>query len=352
LKTYNNLEHPNKNIYWLDYLRVLATFAVILWHVSGINVTNEIILGQYAWQVGLVFNSSMRWAVMIFVMISGVLLLGKEIDLIPFLKKRLSRIILPFLFWSVIYSVHLYCNDGLYNNLNIISTVASYYKVICSNAAFHLWYVYFFIGLTLFTPIINRWIMHAPTREIKYFLIIWFTSLLFLQPYIKAWVPLIDLSFFSSYLGFYVLGYYLNRLTININTKQKMGLAICLVILLVLSFILTQHLSIQAGKYIETFNHWTSWNIILIAVSIFLLCMHTTPRLNLLNKSMRLLSKYSYGIYLSHIFVLTYINYWLTPFYASRPVSSILFGSMACFVLSFLLVYLLSKIPFLKKMVG
>jgi surface polysaccharide O-acyltransferase-like enzyme len=152
-------------------------------------------------------------------------------------------------------------------------------------------------------------------------------------------------------LGFYVLGYYLNRWTLKINTKQKIGLAICLVILLVFSFILTQHLSIQAGKYIETFNHWTSWNIILIAVSIFLLCMHTRPRLNLLNKSMRLLSKYSYGIYLSHIFVLTYINYWLAPFYASRPVSSILLASIVCFGMSFLLVLALGNIPFLKRII-
>ncbi len=341
-----------KNIYWLDYLRVLATFAVIFLHVSGINLSNTSIFNEYAWHVSNTINSSVRWAVPIFIMISGALLLGKEIALIPFLKKRMRRLAPPFLFWSAIYLLYAFYIEHAFDALPFLERAETFYKMFCERASFHLWYVYFFIGLTLFTPIINRWIIHAPVQEIKYFLIIWFISLFFIQPYIKEWIPQIDLSFFASFIGYYILGYYLYHLKIEFNKKFKPGILICLALLLLFSIYITRYLSLSAGSFIETFNHYTSWNVILSAACIFLLFKELLINNSILNRSVQLISKHSYGIYLSHVFVLTLLNIWLEPFYISQPLTSILLGSIVGFGMSFLLVFVLKQIPFLKKIIG
>jgi surface polysaccharide O-acyltransferase-like enzyme len=346
------LFEKEKNIYWLDYLKTLATFAVILLHVSGINVSNQEILGQYAWQVGTVLNTLVRWAVPIFIMISGALILGKEIELFCFLKKRLSRLIPPFLFWSAIYLLYSFYADKAYIELPIMERAEAFYKMFCTNAAFHLWYVYFFIGLTLFTPIINRWILHAPQKEISYFLLVWFVSLFLIQPYIREWVPQIDLSFFASLIGYYVLGYYLFHVDINNWRGSRWVIFILLCVLILFSLYITPSVSLKAGTFTETFNDYTSWNVILITACLFVLFKNFEITNHRMNSFVRLISKHSYGIYLAHLLILARINLWLDPFYIPRPVSSILLGSIVCFMISFLLVILLKQIPVLRKFIG
>lgn len=89
---------------WIDNSRILAIFAVIVVHV-GAKVVGENTIGSEYWWYGNIFESLARWCVPVFVMISGALLLdpNKKEDLLTFYRKRLHRIFIPFLFWSVIY---------------------------------------------------------------------------------------------------------------------------------------------------------------------------------------------------------------------------------------------------------
>src|SRR3989304_5868153 len=84
---------------WLDNARISAIFAVVLLHVAyGVVIENDI--GTNYWWFANIFDSSARWCVPVFVMISGALLLdsSKNEDSLTFYKKRLSRILLPVLF--------------------------------------------------------------------------------------------------------------------------------------------------------------------------------------------------------------------------------------------------------------
>src|SRR5690349_17287048 len=102
-----------QNLDWINNLRMIALFAVIILH------TTSPVLGQYhkvpmwIWLTGDFYNSLVRFAVPVFVMISGALLLNKEYELSDFLKKRLSRVVIPFLFWSCIYIVYMFYNEEL-----------------------------------------------------------------------------------------------------------------------------------------------------------------------------------------------------------------------------------------------
>ena len=65
---------------YFDYLRVLATFAVMILHISAQN-WGACDVQSFDWQVFNFFDSIVRWSVPIFVMISGALFLNRDIPL-------------------------------------------------------------------------------------------------------------------------------------------------------------------------------------------------------------------------------------------------------------------------------
>ena len=64
--------------YHLDYLRVFASVAIILLHVTAQNIRYVELAGT-EWNIYNICNSASRWAVPVFVMISGALFLPREI---------------------------------------------------------------------------------------------------------------------------------------------------------------------------------------------------------------------------------------------------------------------------------
>lgn len=91
--------------YWVSLARVIAAFAVVILHVSACVFPPDLQLGTANWWWANGYDAATRWAVPVFVMISGGLLLvpGKKESLALFYKKRLSRILVPLIFWSILY---------------------------------------------------------------------------------------------------------------------------------------------------------------------------------------------------------------------------------------------------------
>ncbi|MDE7407019.1 MAG: acyltransferase, partial [Muribaculaceae bacterium] len=93
-------------VVFLDYLRVLACFMVILVHAceffyvgsDGISIASDY---DALWTSLL--NSPCRCAVPLFVMISSWLLVPLDEPVSKFMRRRLTRVVVPFLIWSVCY---------------------------------------------------------------------------------------------------------------------------------------------------------------------------------------------------------------------------------------------------------
>ena len=92
-----------ENINWIFNLRIIASFAVIVLHVSSPIVVNYSNSSLSSWFASNFFDSISRFCVPIFVMISGVLLLGKSEEIHVFIQKRVKRILLPLMFWTFVY---------------------------------------------------------------------------------------------------------------------------------------------------------------------------------------------------------------------------------------------------------
>lgn len=330
-----------KNYFWIDVLKAVAAFSVIILHVSGslLNEFND----KEQWWVGNLYDSLVRFCVPVFVMISGVLLLGRDESLSNFLKKRFTRLLFPFFLWSIIYLIL-----KIDYNLPIQEIVLESFKKLKNGTEFHLWYIYMIIGIYLFIPIINKWIIHANKKEILYFILIWLLIIILKLPVFEKLYTRIDLRYFSGFLGYLILGYYLNH---YLQLKRYMALGFFFVGYIVTIFA-TCYISSINRELNEQFYDYLSLNVIIASVGVFMYFKNYTIENKFVSKIIVILSKYSYGIYLSHILVLTLFSkieftYRLFNFWIGIPIISI-----SCLLLSLMLTYIISKIPIIGKYIS
>ncbi|EET2553968.1 acyltransferase family protein, partial [Escherichia coli] len=92
---------------WAYNLRVFAIFMVVVIHVTAGYVTfadtNPSFYGSTLWWSANILDSFSRWSVPVFVMLSGYFLINGTDSTISFYKKRMTRILIPVLAWTMIY---------------------------------------------------------------------------------------------------------------------------------------------------------------------------------------------------------------------------------------------------------
>ncbi len=340
-----------QTIDWINNLKVISLFAVIVLHTASPLLMDFKKADLSNWLVADFYNALVRFAVPVFVMISGALLLHREYEPGDFLKRRLSRVIWPFLFWSFIYIGYSWYSEDIaftndaWNNTRIILHQLKY------GAYYHLWYVYMLIGLYLFIPIISEFVRNATEKEILYFLIVWFVVMIFSQPYLSRYQPLIDVHYFTGYLGYLVLGHYLAF------KELPQGLKIPLIIYFFLCLA-----GITVGTYLFSVNSKGLSTImyeplgpfiVLFSSGIFLLARVMAFKVpEILVKVRDLAGGLSLGIYLCHALFLTLLDDQGISYKLCNPIFSIPITALVCFLLSFLLIFLISKIPFIGKYIG
>lgn len=337
---------------WGNNLKVLASFMVILLHIVSAKVVH--FEGNSFWHYHNFLDSLCRPCVPLFVMLTGSFLLKPdvEIDRNKFLKKRLIRILLPFVLWSVIYIVYNYFL--LHSNKDLFFLSKFLTNSVLKQSYYHLWYIYMLIGLYLFIPIINPWLSKAKRKDLHYFLIIWLFSVLLIND--KFVFTTVELRSFSGYLGYMVFGYYLfNFKPAFLETYGVWtGIALFIAGLAITYFGVDYFSNVDHVFDSYLFYNNLSLNVIMMATGLYLIFQNAVI-LNKFNVVLNLLAVYSYGIYLSHILMLILINTLISSFdiqldineYVALPLKAVL-----CLILSFSLTYLINLLPYGKFISG
>ena len=155
--------------YWIDAVRSFACLCVITTHAPMPN-------GSDGSSFIAIFNYfSVAGASILFFMISGALVLYKEKEVLPFLKKRVSRIALPMFIWSVISLV-------LRNLMGEFPTEELFEKIcwipIWAQKMLGIyWFIYAIFGIYLVTPILAMWLNRSKERDILLYLGLWTITL-------------------------------------------------------------------------------------------------------------------------------------------------------------------------------
>lgn len=151
---------------YCDYLRLIATFAVVVLHVAASNWYSTDVNGL-EWQSFNFYDSVVRWCVPIFVMISGSLFLSREISIRKIYSKYILRMVIAFLTCSIFYALMIpkfFENGMLYGIKTHIGAMIS--------GHYHMWFVLMIIGIYMCIPFYKKII--ADSFIMKYFLILSF----------------------------------------------------------------------------------------------------------------------------------------------------------------------------------
>lgn len=136
---------------WIDDLRVLATIRVVFLYVSASTTAPFGKISSTSWMIAAIYNSFVRFCVLVFVMIKGASLLPITYEINNFIKKKLFRFVVPLVFWGCIYILFLVLikvSQGFKSTF--LETIQYVYEVIKNGIYPHFWYVYMIIGLYLF----------------------------------------------------------------------------------------------------------------------------------------------------------------------------------------------------------
>jgi surface polysaccharide O-acyltransferase-like enzyme len=337
---------------WIDNLKVVSLFAVVILHTASPLLMDFKQAGISYWMIGDFYNALVRFGVPIFVMITGALLLHREYDVVDFLKRRLLRLLWPFLLWSLIYIAYTWYDEEIVYSNNVWTNIRMVLHQLKYGSYYHMWYVYMLVGLYLFIPVISKFVRNAAEKEIRYFLMVWFVVMVFSQPYLSRFQPLIDVHYFIGYAGYLVLGHYL-----AFKELPEEGIKVPLVIYFLLCLV-----SITAGTYFLSENAKALSTlmyeplgpfIVLYASGVFLLarvCVFQLPEVII--KLRAIAGGLSLGIYLCHALFLTLLDGQGINYKLCNPIVSIPLTAMLCFLLSSFLVFIISKIPVIGRAIA
>ena len=358
----SNLDSP-KRIIWMDFIRVISMFMVLMIHVrSAFDLKTDAAVQFYC--------AFLRPCVPLFIMISGALLLPLKTDSTKFFKRRFTRVLIPFLAWSIIY-VFLptpakgISFGGIENSLtnSSLSPIVKSLLMIPINFTWtnvHFWFIYTIIGLYLFMPIISPWLEKASKRNIEIFLILWGTTLFI--PYLKIYFPQIQgecdwnefgmMYYFSGYLGYLILGYYLRKYN-KLKPLTNFSIALILIIIGFLPTYFGLKYSITTGGNVEFFINNLTINVALFTFGCFMIMQTISLKDGIVKKIIIELSKFSYGIFLVH-YILTI---WINCLYKEMGMSFSTWFMMPIltlivFILSYGIIRVISFVPKSKYLIG
>lgn len=283
----------------------------------------------------------------LFFVISGALLLPVKTDTFSFLKKRLCKVVMPTLCFTLLYLVLNAVNGGGVN----------WAKSICSipfapQGHGVLWFMYTLIGLYLVSPIISRWLDKASKREEEFYLGLWAFTMCY--PILKMILDINDsktgvLFYFSGYLGYFILGHYLNKYPKSITLKRL----VLPVALAIVAPVACKLLHIEVDFY--SLFWYLSIFVAILTVAIYVVISKYGQKLvgGKLMNAVVLTSNLSFGIYLIHIAVMrsflwkldciinieNYILQWAVVV-------------VLTFALSWVAAYLISLLPFGDYIIG
>lgn len=352
-----NPQTKTRTVY-LDYLRVFATFAVIVIHTCADLWSTGTVL-SFEWNVLTVYECLVRWCVPIFVMISGILFLDldREINMKQLFTKNILRLTTAYAFWSFCHS--FVENRQEINVLKILSQTIG--------GTTHLWFIPMIVGLYLVIPFLKGIIKDS--RQTKYFLFLFvlFTVLIpqaivFIYDCLNVNLLVLVSDPFRNilknmnlylplgYAGYFVLGYTLNN--IKLSQKQRIFIYAAGLFSIIATLVLTIFVSVRYSRPLSYFFDYLTVNVMLESIAVFIFFKHLFQKIKIsdrVNSFVAKLSKYSFGIYLCHILVLKIAEKIGLTAVSFNPIFAIPVTALFVFIVSCIISAVIHKIPVLKK---
>lgn len=316
----------------LDAIRLIACLMIVLMHspMPGLGTSGAVLSGiSYLTAPGIG----------LFFMVSGALLLkvkaGESFETKSFLRRRFTKILVPLVFWS------------------IVGWVLEQYGVKNTELDI-LWFMYCLAGMYLLTPVLSRWLSVASIKEVEFYLLLWFVTLC--VPFVKLFTPVNEsdtswLYYFHGYVGYYVLGFYLqNYWGHRWSARRKIVLSVVFICVSVILPIVLLMLNMEVDFY--SLFWYLSVTVALQCVVWWSIVKRLMRNVAKLPSFVVELSKLSFGIYLIHILVMRNVLWKTEWMQGQNGIVQIVVCTFLTFVISVLISWGISKIKYVKAVIG
>lgn len=346
-----------KRLLYIDVLKVISVFAMILLHVASSNFY-AVEVTSIKWQIFNFYDSLVRFCVPVFVMCSGVFFLDnvKDITIRKIFAKYILRIAITFICWSlayVLFGIYIKCISG--DDMMYLSMKRYIEQLLTGH--YHMWFLYTIIGLYLIAPILR--LITKDKKLTEYFLLLAFIFCFFVNtitiiPQAKEIYSIfgskLNIVFFNGYTSYFVLGYYLHNNELN---KRMRGLIYTLGAFSVIFTIVGNSLiSLVENSASTKLYDNLLLNILFASMAIFLFIkqliekkVHSERFVSIIT----IISKFSFAIYLVHDFFLIIFKELGLSTLEYNAIIFIPIKALIVFWLSFLVACGLNRIPILNK---
>ena len=324
-----------ERVVFLDWLRVIACFMVMAIHsaepfyLGGESPDITHIASRWDMLWITLTECLCRVCVPLFVMTSSYLLFPVNRPTGEFFRRRLMRVVVPFVVWAVAY---VWAAGGDFGRL--------FFNF--PDEGGHLWFVPMLLGLYLLMPLLSPWAEKVTERELKGWLAIWLLTTTF--PFLRrAWETLYGAPSFgavpylygecpwnmfgtfhyvSGFIGYMLLGLWFRKFAAKLNWTRTIARALPLwiagvAIVGIPFFFYTDKFPFSApyahAVKMEMSIEYCSLGVALATIAAFMVVRKLDSGGMLYERIVRPVSEASYGMYLLHMFVLAPVSAWLIP---------------------------------------
>lgn len=338
----------NRN-YSIDLIRLVAILGVIIIHTSTYFIDRTAAF-TFTFYVLHIINQASRFAVPSFFVISGFLLGSKYHNIlnpIIFYKKRISKILIPYLLWSLIYFLIIFPNP-----INSVFRNIFFHDLITGDASYQLYFIPGIIILYFLFPFV---IYFKKILLTKLFVFLTFILEAIVLSYVYFFEPKIAIlsPFVISFYNFlpFLIGIFAATKIINFHHFIKKHIFLFWVVSLIsFCFIFGEsiYMFLMTQKPMYLRDQWRiSVMIYGTAVSAIFYYYYKKSW----DKMVMYLSSFSFGVFFVHTAILHEIVKVLDVY----KLYNLFWFSLALFITvigSFLFSIVFSKIKILNKLLG
>lgn len=288
-------------------VRAYAMSIVVMIHVAAVLAPHYNTISPTDWWIANFYHAFSKGGPPLFTLVSGCLLLAvsAEQPIMVFFKKRMVKVLIPFMFWGVVYL--LWRIYFLGEQLDAVQIVRA---ILEGPIYYHLWFIQMILGLYLATPILRYYVQAASRSNLRYFLIVWFvgTAVLPTITYFTKIGVNINIVVTTSYVGYFVFGYYLRNT--SLTRKQLLPTLLIVASSMIITELGTYLIMInQGGVFDPFFFNNLGMFMVVISVGLFLF-LKSVPydvlfaRLPWLGWMSDILSSTSLGVYFVHVLIM------------------------------------------------
>ena len=295
----NNYTESKPRLYYIDNLRVLACFLVLLTHST---MPSENPHNDGLWIFGLSFLGSPSSE--LFLALSGTVLLPVKTGFRSFYKRRFIKLIPPLVIWSIL-GMFLYTRT---HDMPVSEAIARIVRIPFQPVIGIYWFVYAMAGLYLLAPFISPWLRQASKHQIELFLGLWGINMVL--PWILYFFPDLmvtfsvngnyywTLTYFGGFLGYWLLGYYLRRYPVKIDFNLKWIAILSGTIVYPVVILFLRENGNDNGVFLDNLQLGSA--LLVAFLYTVMQNIHITEKLQ---GAVSSIAKYSFCIYLTHIYI-------------------------------------------------